>query len=64
MVNWNICSFADAIRMASHNPAKAIGLDHYLGSIEMGKAADLVFFERTSLEVKKAFVAGIEQALA
>lgn len=64
MVNWNICSFADAIRMASLNPAKAIGLDHYLGSIEMGKAADLVFFDRTSLEVKKAFVAGIEQALA
>jgi N-acetylglucosamine-6-phosphate deacetylase len=64
MVNWNICSFADAIRMASHNPAKAIGLDHYLGSIEMGKAADLVFFDRTSLEVTKAFVAGIEQALA
>jgi len=64
MVNWNICSFADAIRMASLNPAKAIGLDHYLGSIEMGKAADLVFFDRTSLEVKKAFVAGIEQVLA
>jgi N-acetylglucosamine-6-phosphate deacetylase len=64
MVNWNICSFADAIRMASINPAKAIGLDHYLGSIEMGKAADLVFFDRTSLEVKKAFVAGIEQVRA
>ncbi len=64
MVNWNICSFADAIRMASLNPAKAIGLDHYLGSIEMGKAADLVFFDRSSLEVKKSFVAGIEQVLA
>lgn len=64
MVNWNICSFADAIRMASLNPAKAIGLDHYLGSIEMGKAADLVFFDRTSLEVKKAFVAGVDQELA
>jgi N-acetylglucosamine-6-phosphate deacetylase len=50
--------------MASLNPAKAIGLDHYLGSIEMGKAADLVFFDRTSLEVKKAFVAGIDQVLA
>lgn len=60
MVNWNVCSFADAIRMASFNPAKAVGLDHYLGSIEMGKAADLVFFDRTSLEVKKAFVAGVE----
>ncbi len=64
MVNWNICSFADAIRMASLNPAKAIGLDHYLGSIEMGKAADLAFFDRKSLEVKKAFVAGIEQVQA
>jgi N-acetylglucosamine-6-phosphate deacetylase len=60
MVNWNVCSFAEAIRMASLNPAKAIGLDHYLGSIEAGKAADLVFFDRTNLSVEKVFVAGIE----
>lgn len=60
MVNWNVCSFAEAIRMASLNPAKAIGLEHYLGSIEAGKAADLVFFDRTNLNVEKVFVAGIE----
>ncbi|MBP9093661.1 amidohydrolase family protein [bacterium] len=60
MVNWNICSFAEAIRMASLNPARAIGLDHYLGSIEVGKAADLVFFNRTSLRVERVLVAGLE----
>ncbi|CAN5337891.1 N-acetylglucosamine-6-phosphate deacetylase [soil metagenome] len=60
MVNWNICSFADAIRMASLNAAKAIGIDNYLGSIEVGKAADLAFFNRTTLNVEKAFIAGIQ----
>ena len=29
--------------MASSNPAKAVGLDQELGSIEPGKRADLVF---------------------
>lgn len=60
MVNWNICSFAEAIKMASLNPAKAIAVDHYLGSIEVGKAADLVFFNRLSLNVEKVFIAGQE----
>lgn len=60
MVNWNICSFAEAIKMASLNPAKAIAADHYLGSIEVGKAADLVFFNRLSLNVEKVFIAGQE----
>lgn len=60
MVNWNICSFAEAIKMASLNPAKAINMDHYLGSIEIGKAADLVFFDRATLKVEKVFVAGLQ----
>ncbi|MFA7338698.1 MAG: amidohydrolase family protein [Candidatus Obscuribacterales bacterium] len=60
MVNWNICSFPEAIKMASLNPAKAIAVDHYLGSIEIGKAADLVFFNRLNLKVEKVFIAGQE----
>lgn len=38
-------SLVDAIRMASLNPARAIGEDTRLGSIEVGKHADLVVFD-------------------
>jgi N-acetylglucosamine-6-phosphate deacetylase len=34
----------DAIRAATYNPARAIGADHEIGSIESGKIADFVIF--------------------
>ncbi len=39
------CGIAQAFIMASLNPAKVIGLDHEIGSIEKGKLADLVFVD-------------------
>lgn len=36
----------EAVRMASLNPAKAIGVDDKKGSIEVGKDADLILFDR------------------
>jgi len=35
----------DAVNMATINPAKAIGVDTTLGSIEVGKQADLLLFD-------------------
>lgn len=39
------CGIAQAFIMASLNPAKVIGLDHEIGSIAVGKVADLVFVD-------------------
>ncbi len=39
------CGIAQAFIMASLNPAKIIGLDEQIGSIEKGKLADLVFVD-------------------
>lgn len=38
-------SLVEAIRMASLNPARVIGEDRRLGSLEVGKLADLVVFD-------------------
>lgn len=38
-------SLADAVRMASLNPARQLGRERELGSIETGKRADLVWFD-------------------
>lgn len=47
----------DAVRMASLNPARAIGLDKTKGSIEIGKDADLIIFNN-EIEVKAALIGG------
>lgn len=45
MVHMVGVSLADAVRMATLNPARAIGIDKQKGSIEIGKDADLVIFD-------------------
>ena len=39
------CGIAEAFLMASTNPAKLIGLDDKIGSVEIGKVADLVIVD-------------------
>lgn len=45
MVNIVNIPLQDAVRMASLNPAKVIGIDDRKGSIEIGKDADLIIFD-------------------
>ena len=59
MMKFTECSLADAIQMASTNPAKLIGVDN-IGEISIGKRADLVLFtiEEGKMVVQKTIVAG------
>ena len=43
---------ADAVRAASYNPAKSIGMEGRIGSLEEGKDATAVLLDKESLEVK------------
>lgn len=45
MLKFTGCSLADAVQMASENPAKALGIFHSKGSIKVGKDADLVVLD-------------------
>lgn len=56
MANTN-CGIAQAFIMASTNPAKVIGLDSEIGSIEVGKKADLVFVD-DRFNVKQVMLEG------
>lgn len=59
VMNVTNCNLADAIKMASTNPAKLYGLDDR-GLIEPGRRADLILFtvEDFSINIKKTIVAG------
>jgi N-acetylglucosamine-6-phosphate deacetylase len=58
MINLFDTSIVNAVKMASLNPAKAIGLEEKLGSISAGKYADLLFFD-DSVEIKHIIKDGI-----
>ena len=49
----------EAIRMASLTPARIAGHDRDLGSLERGKRADVLVFDR-DLAVRRVFIDGIE----
>ncbi|MGA2140103.1 MAG: N-acetylglucosamine-6-phosphate deacetylase [Verrucomicrobiia bacterium] len=57
MVELAGVSLADAVRMASLNPARALGMGGRKGSVEPGKDADLVIFSG-KFEVSKTLVGG------
>ncbi|MFA7636162.1 MAG: amidohydrolase family protein [Monoglobales bacterium] len=56
MSNTN-CGIAQAFKMASTNPARAIGMGDEVGSIEVGKQADFVFVD-DKFAVKNVMVRG------
>ena len=59
VMSYTQCSLGDAIRMASTNPARLMGLDH-LGEIKEGKRADLILFtlEDGEMHIQKTWLAG------
>ena len=57
MVQLANVPLADAVRMASLNPAKVIGVEKHIGSIEIGKDANLVALDQ-SFNVSLTMVKG------
>ena len=51
------CGICQAFLLAARNPARAIGLDHEVGTIEAGKRANLVFVDDL-FNVKKVMLDG------
>lgn len=49
---------ADAVRAASYNPARSIGMDGRVGSLEEGKDATCVLLDKDTLEIKKIVFRG------
>lgn len=54
----------EAIKAITINPAEILGLDHQIGSLEVGKDADIIILERDIFDVRcrveKVFVKGIQ----
>ena len=57
-VSWGVPE-EEAVRAASYNPAKALGAQDKIGSIETGKYADFVITD-ANYETKRVFIGGKE----
>lgn len=64
VVKYGGVSPEDALAMITLNPAKQLGIDKFVGSIEPGKQADLVVYDKDPLsiyaKVERVFIDGIE----
>lgn len=58
MVNWGICNFTDAIKMASYNPAAALKLEDKIGHLKAGAYADVLLWDRKTLAIKQVIFNG------
>jgi imidazolonepropionase-like amidohydrolase len=62
IVRYGGVSEDDALAMVTINPARQLGVDQYVGSIEPGKHADLVFWDKHPLsiqtKVEKVYIDG------
>lgn len=60
LVSWELTDLATAIRMASLNPAKSVGLDHVCGKIASGYVADFIVINEAG-ELKATFLDGMKR---
>jgi len=57
VLDWTDLSLSEAVLMASLNPARVLGLDKVMGSIEKGKYANLTVYDK-ELQIKQTYVYG------
>ncbi|MBQ1169681.1 MAG: N-acetylglucosamine-6-phosphate deacetylase [Oscillospiraceae bacterium] len=57
-ISWDVPE-EEAVRAASYNPAKALGVHDKIGSIETGKYADFIITD-AAYETKRVFIGGKE----
>ncbi len=57
VLSYTGCSIEKVIRLATTNPARVLGIDRNKGSVENGKDADLVIFDK-DMDVKATVVGG------
>ena len=57
MVKYMQLPLPQAVKMASLNPAKALAMDKEIGSLEIGKRADLILFDE-DINIKEVYLAG------
>lgn len=56
-VGSSMADLADAVKLSSENPAKQLNIFHKYGSLEPGKAADMVVLDK-NLDVKNTYIDG------
>jgi N-acetylglucosamine-6-phosphate deacetylase len=58
VVNWGVCNFAQAIRMATVNASRAVGIGDNIGHLSEGKPADVIIWDKKTLAVKTVMIGG------
>ena len=55
---WTKCSLPDALQTASLNPAKALSLEKYKGTMNFGADADFIIIRQSPFQLLSTWIAG------
>ena len=58
LIAFTGASLAEAVRCATQNPARMVGIDGFVGSIEAGKRADLILVDEASMNIQTVIACG------
>ncbi|MGE0199829.1 MAG: N-acetylglucosamine-6-phosphate deacetylase [Candidatus Melainabacteria bacterium] len=58
LVDWDACTFSEAVRMATSNPAEFLGVDDQVGYIEPGYFADLTLWNKDTFAIEATWLNG------
>jgi N-acetylglucosamine-6-phosphate deacetylase len=59
VVKWQVATFAQAILMSTYNAALSIGLENEIGHLAVGKRADLVVWDQSTLNIRHVVANGL-----
>jgi len=59
LVQWQVATFAQAILMSTYNAALAIGFENQIGHLAVGKRADLVVWDQSTLTIRHVVANGL-----
>lgn len=58
LIRWNLCTWEEALHMATYNPAKLLGIEQDYGVLQPHAVADMLLWHKPTMQIIATWIAG------